>query len=168
MQHPPIQIVDKDDKPIGGVGMMEAYKKGLIHRIVFIWVLDEHGKALLQKRSAKVETFPNCWDVSAAGHVDEGEDYVDAAKRELKEEVGIDGVKLQEVNSFYHEITVNNMLLKRFNKVYRTVIPASVSIKPNPEEVAEIKWLEPQAIRDFATQYPDEVAGGLFYSLDQL
>jgi isopentenyldiphosphate isomerase len=73
--YPPIQIVDVDDKPTGGASMADAYSKGLIFRVVYILVQDESGRILLQKRAPKVATFANCWDISAAGHVDEGESY---------------------------------------------------------------------------------------------
>jgi isopentenyldiphosphate isomerase len=43
----------------------------------------------LQKRSAHKDEFPGLWDSSAAGHLDAGESYIDCARRELAEELGI-------------------------------------------------------------------------------
>ncbi len=44
---------------------------------------------LLQKRSARKDSYPGCYDISAAGHVTAGEDVLESAKRELQEELGI-------------------------------------------------------------------------------
>jgi 8-oxo-dGTP pyrophosphatase MutT (NUDIX family) len=35
------------------------------------------------------DTFPNRWDISAAGHIESGQDSVDTAVRELAEELGV-------------------------------------------------------------------------------
>ena len=46
-------------------------------------------QVLLQKRSINKEAFPNCYDISSAGHVPAGEDFETSAIRELNEELGI-------------------------------------------------------------------------------
>ena len=80
-QHPPIQIVDNNDKPIRGATLADAQAKGLIHRSVLICVEDESGNILLQKRGPETSIYPNCWDISSSGYVDEGEEYLEAAQR---------------------------------------------------------------------------------------
>lgn len=44
---------------------------------------------LLQKRSKNKDSHPGLWDISAAGHVDSGETPLEAAVREVEEEIGI-------------------------------------------------------------------------------
>ena len=78
VKHPPIQLVDEEDNPTKGSSMQAAHQKGLRHRVVVVLVEDDTGRVLLQKRSDKVSTYKNSWDVSAAGHVDYGEDYLTA------------------------------------------------------------------------------------------
>ena len=67
------------------------------------WLGDLHGAShvflarlrggraelLLQKRSAQKDSFPGLYDISAAGHLDPGEDFAAAARRELAEELGV-------------------------------------------------------------------------------
>jgi isopentenyldiphosphate isomerase len=159
--YPPIQIVDENDKPIGEASMIDAYDKGLIHRVVYIAVEDESGKLLLQKRGPTLINFPNCWDISAAGHVDAEEEYVQAAKRELSEELGINNVILTEIGSYYREVHLHNRLLKRFNKAYKAIIPYNAQITPHPIETTEVKWLELGAVKRLIAENPDEAALGL-------
>ena len=68
----------------------EAHIKGLFHPTVHIWFYTKSGCILLQQRSKHKETFPSFWDVSVAGHVLTGESSLDAAIREVKEEIGLD------------------------------------------------------------------------------
>lgn len=80
----PIQIVDENNNPTGSATKQEAWRDGLVHRVVRISILDPAGRLLVQKRSLQKELFPGRWDNSAAGHVDAGETYEQAALRELQ------------------------------------------------------------------------------------
>jgi isopentenyldiphosphate isomerase len=156
--HPPVVITDENDNTLGALPLPEVRSKGLIHRIVRIMIEDESGRILLQKRAAKM-TWPNCWDNSAAGHVDVGEDYLTAAKRELHEEIGVDA-ELNEVGKYYSENQSSQGLLKRFNKVFT----ATINYTPDnlqTEEVSEVKWFSVAEIKDLIKLHPGEVTDGL-------
>ena len=61
----------------------------LIHRSVHIVVFNTAGQILLQKRNLHKDIQPGKWDTAVGGHLDSGETYLDAAKREFGEELGI-------------------------------------------------------------------------------
>jgi isopentenyldiphosphate isomerase len=42
------------------------------NRAAHIWLVDNQGGLLLQRRSEFKDTFPDRWDVSVGGHVDAG------------------------------------------------------------------------------------------------
>lgn len=94
-------IVDENDEVIGRVERSECHKKNLIHKAVIIFIFNDEGKLLLQKRSKFKDLYKSYWTGSASGHVDSGESYIDAAKRELKEELGI---KLPLKQSFFIKV----------------------------------------------------------------
>jgi isopentenyldiphosphate isomerase len=155
-----IQVVDKDDKPTGGAAKPEVWKKGLVHRIVRIIVEDKKGRILLQKRSAKMQLYPSCWDQSAAGHVDEDESYETAAQRELFEELGINSNDLKEIGYYYWEGTFEWRKLNRFNKVYKVVVNNTPK-NLGAGEVTEVKWFTAQEAKDLVKNHPDHVTDGL-------
>ncbi len=68
----------------------EAHRKGLFHPTVHIWFYTKNGTLLLQKRGKNKNIHPALWDVSVAGHIGAGEDILDAAVREIKEEIGLE------------------------------------------------------------------------------
>lgn len=67
----------------------EAHLKGLFHPTVHIWFYTLDGKILFQKRGKDKKTFPLLWDVSVAGHIGAGENTIEAAIREVEEEIGL-------------------------------------------------------------------------------
>lgn len=137
-----LQVVDENDQPIGGATRKELKRTGLRYRIVRISVEDSDGNVVVQKRVASKDTYPNCWDNSAAGHVDEGEEYIDAAKRELFEEIGLRNVQLEEIAYYYAEtVAPTGHILNRFTKLYKTIVDHDTDFVAQPEEVSEITWM---------------------------
>jgi isopentenyl-diphosphate Delta-isomerase len=66
-----------------------AHSQGIWHRTVHVWVRNRSGELLFQRRSLDKETFPDFWDISAAGHLSAGDVIRDAAVREMYEELGV-------------------------------------------------------------------------------
>ena len=66
-----------------------VHEKGLFHRAVHIFARSKNGMWILQKRSASKDIDPLLWTSSCSGHVDAGEDYLNAAVRECEEELGV-------------------------------------------------------------------------------
>jgi isopentenyldiphosphate isomerase len=54
----------------------------------------------MQKRVWTKDVAPGKWDTSVGGHVDAGEDWHEAAVREMREELGIEGVELEWLYDF--------------------------------------------------------------------
>lgn len=82
-------IVNERDEVTGRAPRREVHARGLRHRAVHVLVFDAAGRVFLQKRSMSKDSSPGLWDSSCSGHVDSGEDYDAAARRELGEEIGL-------------------------------------------------------------------------------
>ena len=88
-----LDIVDEENNLTGEIEERDViHKKGLWHREISVWIMNQNGDVLLQKRSAKKKQGANKWS-TCAGHVDVGEEPKMTAIRELQEELGI---KVQE------------------------------------------------------------------------
>jgi 16S rRNA (adenine1518-N6/adenine1519-N6)-dimethyltransferase len=83
-------VVDAQDRVIGSELRNRIHVNNLRHRAVHVLIFNQFGEVFLQKRSIWKDTNPGKWDSSAAGHVDAGESYEEAARRELHEELGIE------------------------------------------------------------------------------
>lgn len=85
-----VDVLDETGKPTGSsVLKSEAHRKGLWHPTIHVWCYTADGRILIQQRAAKKDTFPSLWDVSAAGHIGAGEVPIEAALREVEEEIGL-------------------------------------------------------------------------------
>ena len=88
-----LNIVDENDNIIGQDSRDNIHEKGLIHREIAVWVFNDNGEILFQRRSLKKERHPGLLSASCAGHVEMGDDYEQATLRELEEETGIKAAK---------------------------------------------------------------------------
>lgn len=98
-----IDILDAEGKLTARTCLKsEAHRNGWCHRTIHVWLYTADGRVVLQQRGAQKKTFPNLWDVSAAGHVGAGEDILEAAVREVYEELGciISAEKLEKIGVF--------------------------------------------------------------------
>ncbi len=86
-------VCDENGIPTGEtVERSIAHRDGIMHRTVHIWITrKEQGRwqVLLQQRSFQKDSFPGLYDTSSAGHMQAGDEPVQAAMRELEEELGI-------------------------------------------------------------------------------
>jgi len=89
----PVENIDVLDEN-GNVTMKryprsEVHRLGLWHRVAHVWIVNQKGELIVQKRNNTKESWPNLWDVSSAGHCDAGENSLTTAQRELEEELGL-------------------------------------------------------------------------------
>ncbi len=80
-------LVDEHDDVIGSMPRDEVHARNERHRAIHVQIFNAAGEVFLQKRSIWKDRSPMKWDSSTAGHVDAGESYEQAARRELMEEI---------------------------------------------------------------------------------
>lgn len=86
-----IDVLDENGNKTGKIETRkEVHEKGLWHRIIVVSIIDRNGHLLMQQRSLNKDSNPGKWDVSATGHVSSGQTSIEAAVREVSEELGIE------------------------------------------------------------------------------
>ena len=96
-------VVDENDLPIRTATRSQVHSEKLFHRAIHVFVFNKNGDLYLQKRSLKKDMSPGVWDSSVSGHVDAGEGYLDAALRELGEEIGIHDAAPESLEQVFYE-----------------------------------------------------------------
>ena len=142
-------VVDSEDMVIGKASRLQVHNNDLMHRSVHILVFNSTGSLFLQKRAMIKDESPGLWDSSAAGHVESGEDYISCAKRELKEELSLSGVQLDEVLS----IPAQSMTLWEHVRVYKCVTDSNICINKN--EISEGKYMMLSEVRALMQLNPE-------------
>jgi len=140
-----IDIVSKTGKPTGKVALKsEAHKNGWFHNTIHLWLYTAKGEVLLQQRSHKKSIYPLLWDVSAAGHIDAGESFENAAIRETYEELGvllrIKDLKKIGVNKHFSTYANGTIQDNEFHHVFISELKLDIkALNPQAEEVEAIK-----------------------------
>ena len=149
-----VVIVDEENDVIGSAARGEMRIKGLCHRAVFVFVFNSSGELLIQERTLGKDVWPGFFDLAAGGVVAEGEEYDEAAARELQEEMGIAGVELESRFHFYFQ----DEECRLWGKAYTCLWDGK--IVPQPEEVANIIRDRPEHVlanSDFRPYTPDSL-----------
>ncbi len=136
-----LDVVDDYDEVVSSASADEVYEKRLNHRIAHVLIFNSKGELLLQMRSAMKKFCPGHWVTSAGGHVQKGESYEQAAKRELKEELGID-VPL----TLLDECAYDHYKMRKFLHVFRGIHEGP--FKFDAEEVAGSRFFSVEDVRD--------------------
>src|SRR5688572_17566304 len=86
-----IILVDEQDNPLGTSDKLSAHQHGgALHRAFSVFLFDASGRMLLQQRGAGKYHFANLWTNACCSHPRPGEETIDAARRRVREELGID------------------------------------------------------------------------------
>jgi isopentenyldiphosphate isomerase len=145
-QYPPLTVYNEADEPIGEAMLEEILDRGLLHRVIHIVVEDEKGNVLLQLRGPNVYTGPNTWDFAVGGYVNAGEYYLAAARRELEEELGVNGVDLQMLSIRREAGKIDKYDINHFVGTYKAIIPYSTKLVIQESEVAKVEWFDKEAL----------------------
>lgn len=121
--------------------------------VVFLYrIRDGVLEFLWQRRSEKVDRYPGDYDISAGGHVNLGESLVEAAVREVHEEIGVE-IEISDLK-FMIEAPFNR---NRFAWVYAVDFTGREDdFKFDDGEVSEVKWVPYAEMEEFRSKYAKE------------
>lgn len=139
-EDPIMEYVDENDNVIGCLPRSEIRKQKKSYRLIAVFVFNDKGQLLVQKRSSQLKRFPNYYESSVGGHVELGESYEEAALREMKEELGIKKplkfVKKKKIT--YEEVT-------KFVTLFEC--STNQKLKIDKQEVKEAKFMDISQIK---------------------
>jgi 8-oxo-dGTP diphosphatase len=97
----------------------EVHRDGDWHKAVHIWIINNKKEILLQRRCATKDSNPNMLDISCAGHLTAGDNSLDGAIRELKEELNLDVNKedLEFIKTIKRSSKYSETFIGEFSKV---------------------------------------------------
>ena len=149
-------LVDKEDNPIGKEEKVKCHlPNGKLHRAFTALIFNNEGKLLLTKRSDKKMLWPGYWDGTVASHPRESETYVSSAERRMPEEIGI-ACKMNYINKFEYHVPYKNIGSE--NEICGTLIGTVNSFDESSlikDEIAEIKWVDPNELKNELEQNKD-------------
>jgi len=140
-----VDVVNEAGEVVSTVDRAEAHKRGILHKVVHVYIINSNGEVLLQRRSSQKKFSPNCWDLSVGGHVKAGGRSKDAALRETKEEIGIDlkEYELEYLFSYVDKFEGTDYFIRDYADVFLVKKDIDLDVlKLQKEEVCETKWMK--------------------------
>jgi isopentenyl-diphosphate Delta-isomerase len=161
-----VELVDHGGLPIGSETVEVAHQRpAQLHRAFSVVLMDPGGRVLLQRRAAVKTRFPMRWANTCCGHPGPGEELAVSANRRLKEELGAAPVSLSElgVYIYYAEDPATGRVEWEYDHVLLGRVTGDERLLPDPDEVAELAWVDPdvlpRSIRAEPTLYSPWLAG---------
>lgn len=161
-----VLLVNERDEALGTMGKLEAHQAGALHRAFSVFLFDDHGRLLLQKRAAGKYHSAGLWTNTCCSHPRPEEMLHDAAQRRLKEEMGID-TPLEHRFSFLYKAEFDNGLMEHeLDHVFFG--RWSGSVMPHPEEADDWKYMAIADLEQDLRRHPERYTVWLRSCWDQV
>ena len=160
-----LDVIDESGEKTGqAVSYEEAHEKGIRYRTAHVWFLNSENQLLLQKRNSTRRAYPNHWDISASGHISAGETSIEAARKETREELGLDlpDSSFELLFTVQEHVTLNedSYIANEFQDVYLVRKDLNVeAFNLEAEEVEKARWI---SLDEFRTWIEGQGESGIF------
>jgi isopentenyl-diphosphate delta-isomerase len=170
-----VVLVSKAGRVLGTAGKLEAHEApGLLHLAFSVFIFNESGETLLQRRAASKYHFGGVWANACCSHPEPGEELIGSAERRLHEELGL-AADLADAGTFVYRAVdpVSGRVEHELDHVLVGVVPAggAARVSPHPEEVDDVAWVQPAEVvgaglkAGYAPWFAEALAVALAYRL---
>lgn len=149
-----VVLVNPADEVLGLMEKQQAHINGLLHRAFSVFLFNDKGEMLLQKRASEKYHSPNQWTNAVCSHPRDGETYLEGAKRRLKEELGIE-VELSEKFDFIYKADVGGGLWEHeLDHVFTGYYDSDFNL--NKAEVEEVRYISMENLDKEMSENPEK------------
>ncbi len=138
-----IVVVDEHDNVVGEEEKDKCHDGGgILHRAFLAMVFNSEGELLLARRSAGKRLWPGYWDGTVASHVTKGEDYEQASRRRLAEEIGIEDARVQYLFKFQYKAGYKDIGTE--HEICAVTVANNIdagSVLPDGNEISDIRFM---------------------------
>lgn len=148
-----VVLVDASDRELGTLPKLEAHREGRLHRAVSVFVSNKRGEVLLQRRASGKYHSAGLWSNTCCTHPRPGESVARAARRRLREEMGVT-CEVRPVFRFVYDAELDRGLIEHeYDHVFLGTFDGEPF--PDPREVDAWRWAAPDAIDAELAERPD-------------
>jgi isopentenyl-diphosphate Delta-isomerase len=143
-----LELVDEDGKTIGTAEKLSAHvAPGRLHRAFSVFLFDDRGRLLLQRRALGKYHSPGVWSNTCCGHPYPGEMPFVAAARRVSEELGVAPFLMSEAGTvrYNHADPDSGLVEQEFNHLFAGFVRDVP--QPDPEEIAEVAFVTSEDLK---------------------
>ena len=138
-----VVLVDDSGLPLGSAPRIEVHTDETpLHLAFSTYLFNARGEVLLTRRALGKKTWPGVWTNSCCGHPRPSESLEDAARRRIREELGLTvGPLVPLLPEFrYRAVDASGIVENEICPVFAGYV-TEADPRPDPDEVAEWAWL---------------------------
>ncbi len=163
-----LELVDEAGITIGTAEKLSAHlPPGRLHRAFSVFLFDDEGRMLLQRRALGKYHSPGVWSNTCCGHPYPGEPPFVAAARRTAEELGAAPAMMREGGTvrYTHPDPESGLVEQEFNHLFVGLVRAE--LRPDPSEIGEVAFVNPvdlEEIREtgpFSAWFPTVLAAAM-------
>lgn len=146
-------LVDESDRALGTSEKMAAHEAGVLHRAFSIFLFDARGRWLLQQRHPGKYHSGGLWTNTCCSHPGPGELTEVAARKRLRQEMGIEAEIAPAFQFRYRAELDNDLIEHELDHVFLgdfEGVPA-----PDPVEVSDWRWIPESELLDDLSRQPE-------------
>jgi len=110
-----------------------------LHRAFSVFIFNHEKKLLLQQRSHVKKTWPLAWSNSCCGHPGLHEPNIDAAKRRIRDELGMTVSWIEEASPYRYQFSKDGVMENEICPIHIGYTENTPVI--NQDEVEAIEWI---------------------------
>jgi len=148
-----VLLVDENDQPTGTMEKMDAHRTGELHRAFSVFLFDDEGRTLLQRRAPGKYHSPGLWTNACCSHPRPGEDLVEAARRRVREELGVRVSPEPKFHFRYHARFENGLIENELDHVLFATLTGTCT--PDPSEVDALRWVGASELTNELEAHPE-------------
>ena len=136
----PLILVDAQDREVGSLDKTSCHDgDGTLHRAFSLFVFNDRGETLLQKRHADKRLWPGYWSNGCCSHPRLGEDLGEAVVRRAGQELGL-AVAPEFLFKFQYQASFGDVG-SEFELCSVFVSHGAQAPHVNAAEIAEWRWI---------------------------
>lgn len=142
-----VVLLDEDGAPLGTAMKASVHTENTpLHLAFSCHLYNAQGQVLVTRRSLSKSAWPGVWTNSFCGHPQPGESFEDAIARRAAFELGMTVTAISPLlpDFRYRAVDASGIVENEICPVYRAETHDDVN--PNPDEVAEAFWVEPEQL----------------------
>jgi isopentenyl-diphosphate Delta-isomerase len=184
-----LAVVSEQDNIIGSAIPEKIYYQGLLHRFASIFILDTQSRLMLQKRAFNKNRHAGLFSESVSAQVKHGENYIDAARRRINDELGLcledpgttcSSDSLRQICKLYLDvkdedynygfpvgIVSNSWRKNAFVTIYECILDHDRidRLSINPYEISNVYFLSIDKVVEFYNSSPSLFVPGFGFTL---
>lgn len=151
----PLILVDSEDREVGALPKKDCHEgEGILHRAFSVFIFNDDGEVLLQRRSADKPLWPLYWSNACCSHPRLGESLDDAVARRMEEELGVSCpltfLYKFEYQASYEDVGSECELCHVFVGI------SDGPFDPNRAELADLKFFSREALALHLSESPGD------------